>query len=301
MVQLMKPLLPLLHFNSALLCLTPLFIALSVVSCAAPDASPAVRGFANPVGLQLYSLRDQFKDDVPGTLDKVRAFGFRQVELAGTYGLSAEVFRAMLDERGLKPVAAHFGYERYRDDVEGIAAEAKVLGVDYVGCAWIPTRPFDEKACREAIAVFNRAGEALARHHLKFYYHIHGYEFAPHGDGTFFDLMASETRPEWVRFQMDIFWAVHAGQDPVKLFEAYGNRWELTHLKDMRRGTPTGLFTGHSEVTNDVALGTGTIDYVAVLRAAQKAGVKWHFIEDESPTVEQQIPVSLTYLKNVSW
>jgi sugar phosphate isomerase/epimerase len=298
----MKQPLPILVSSPSLLSVAgALMLALGVLPCPATDTAPAVQGSANSVGLQLYSLRDQFKQDVPGTLDKVRAFSFRNVELAGTYGLPAETFRAMLDERGLKPIAAHFGYERYRDDVDGIAAEAKALGVDYVGCAWIPMRPFDEKACREAIAVFNQAGEALARHNLKFYYHIHGYEFAPFANGTLFDLMAKETNPDWVRFQMDIFWAVHAGQDPVKLFEAHGSRWELTHLKDMRRGTPTGLFTGQSDLTNDVPLGKGVIDYVAVLRAAQKAGVKWHFIEDESPTVEQQIPVSLTYLKNVSW
>jgi len=300
--QLMKPPLSMMPSPSALVCsASALFIALGVLPCVAADTAPVAQGFTNPVGLQLYSLRDQFKDDVPGTLDKVREFGFQNVELAGTYDLPAETFRAMLDERGLKPVAAHFGYERYRDDVEGVAAEARALGVEYVGCAWIPMRPFDEKACREAIDVFNRAGETLARYNLKFYYHIHGYEFVPHNDGTLFDLMVQETRPDCVRFQMDVFWAVHAGQDPVKLFERHGRRWELTHLKDMRRGTPTGLLTGQSDVANDVALGQGIIDYVAVLRAAGEAGVAWHFIEDESPSVEQQIPVSLSYLREVSW
>jgi sugar phosphate isomerase/epimerase len=100
---------------------------------------------------------------------------------------------------------------------------------------------------------------------------------------------------------MDIFWIVHPGQDPVKLLEKYQGRWSLTHLKDMRKGTPTGLLTGHTDVTNDVALGTGIIHCAPILRAAKKAGVKWHFLEDESPSVEQQIPVSLRYLKTVKW
>ena len=160
--------------------------------------------------------------------------------------------------------------------------------------------PFDEKTCREAAAVFNRAGEALAKHGIKFFYHTHGYEFLPYGNGTLFDLMMAETKPEYVRFEMDVFWIVNPGQDPVKLLEKYGNRFDLMHVKDMKRGTPGG-FTGHSDVTNNVVLGQGIIDWSAVFRAAKKAGVKWYFIEDESPSSVTQIPQSLSYLKKLRY
>jgi sugar phosphate isomerase/epimerase len=100
---------------------------------------------------------------------------------------------------------------------------------------------------------------------------------------------------------MDIFWVVFPNQDPVKLFEKYGSRWELVHLKDMKKGTQTGPLTGSSDVRNDVALGTGLMDMPAILKAAKKAGVKWYFIEDESPTSEQQIPQSLRYLEQVKF
>ena len=258
--------------------------------------------FSGPIGLQLYSLRDQFAKDVPATLDQVRTFGFEFVELAGTYNLAPEKFKELLDRRGLKPVSGHFPFERYRDDVEGIARDAKALGLRYVGCAWIPHNdPFDEKTCREAAAVFDRAGEALAKQGLRFFYHTHGYEFQPHGDGTLFDLLMAGTKPEFVRFEMDVFWIVHPGRDPVKLLEKYGGRFELMHVKDMRKGTPTGLLTGHSDVANDVALGTGLLDWPAILNAARKAGVKWYFIEDESPTSVQQIPQSLRFLETVKF
>jgi sugar phosphate isomerase/epimerase len=85
------------------------------------------------------------------------------------------------------------------------------------------------------------------------------------------------------------------------MFDKYGNRFKLTHLKGMKDSTPTGLLTGKSDVTNDVPLGQGKIDLSAVLQAAQKAGVEWNFIEDESPLVEQQIPQSLRYLEQVKW
>lgn len=256
--------------------------------------------FKGPVGLQLYSLRDQFAKDVSGTLARARDFGFKYVELAGTYGHPPDQFRQMLAENGLQPVAGHFSFEKYRDDVEGIAREAKALGLKYVGCAWIPHRQaFDEQECREAIAVFNRAGEALARHGLKLFYHIHGYEFQPHGEGTLFDLMMAETHPKWVSYQMDVVWAVFPGQDPVRLLNRYGKRWTLMHLKDLKRGVATGALTGHTDVANNVPLGQGQVDWPALLRAAKRAGVKYYFIEDESPAVLEQIPQSLRYLEQV--
>lgn len=258
--------------------------------------------FKGPVGLQLYSLRGSFAKDVPGTLDKVKKLGFKYVELAGTYNLSPENFKQMLDQRGLVAVSAHFPYERFRDDVEGISKEAKILGLKYAGLAWIPHNgDFDEKTCREAISVFNKAGKALAKNGIKFFYHTHGYEFQKTADGTLFDLLMRETDPKNVKYEMDVFWIVHPGQDPVALFKKYPHRFELMHIKDMRKGTPTGLLTGHTDVNNDVALGTGIMNWPAILKAAKKEGVKYYFIEDESDSVEQQIPVSLHFLEQVKF
>jgi sugar phosphate isomerase/epimerase len=271
----------------------------SWASAATTGIGPSFKG---PVGLQLYSLRDQFGKDVPGTLDEVKRFGIRYAELAGTYGLSPEQFKAQLAARGIEPISAHFRYEEFRDNPETVALKAKALGLKYAGCAWIPHRgDFDEKTCRAAAAVFNQAGEVLARHGLKFFYHCHGYEFQPFGQGTLFDLLMSETKLKYVSYEMDIFWVVFPNQDPVKLFQKYGKRWELVHLKDMKKGTPTGALTGGTDVKNDAALGAGQMDLPAILRAAKKAGAKWYFIEDESPWSEQQIPQSLRYLEQVKF
>jgi sugar phosphate isomerase/epimerase len=290
--------------GSLLTLVGPLALVSLAASAANPTAAQTGSGasFKGPVGLQLYSLRDMFAKDVPAALARARDFGITHVELAGTYNLAPAAFKKMLDDHGLKPIAGHFPYERFRDDVEGIARDAKALGLQYAGLAWIPHEGvFNEKTCREAIAVFNRAGEALAKHGLKFYYHQHGYEFQPYGQGTLFDLMMSETKPKYVAFEMDIFWVVFPAQDPVKLFQKYGKRWELVHLKDMKKGLQTGDLSGHSDVTNDVALGAGQMNMPAILRAAKAAGVKWYFIEDESPSVIQQVPQSLRYLEQARW
>lgn len=258
--------------------------------------------FKGPIGLQLYSLRADFAKDVPGTLQKVPAYGIKNVELAGTYNLSPAEFKAMLAANKLKPVSGHFPYDRYRDDLEAVVRDAKALGLQYAGCAWIPHQgDFDEKECRDAIAVFNRAGEALSKKGIKFFYHTHGYEFQPYGSRTLFDLLVEETKPGFVNYEMDVFWIVHPGQDPVKWLHKYPKRWVLMHVKDMKKGTPTGLLTGSSDVKNDVAIGTGTMDWPAILKAAAKAGVKYYFIEDESPAAAEQIPQSLRYLETVKW
>lgn len=263
-----------------------------------PGIGPSFKG---PIGLQLYSLRNEFAEDVAATLKRVQSYGIKYVELAGTYDIPPAKFKEMLDAHGLIPVSGHFPFERYRNDIAGIAADAKALGVQYVGCAWIPHEDtFDEADCRDAIAVFNRAGEGLAKHGLKFFYHNHGYEFRPYKQGTLMDLMMAETKPQFVRYQMDVFWVVHPGHDPVKLLEKYGNRWVLMHVKDMKKGVQ-GDLSGKSDVRNDVVLGTGQVNWPAVLRAAEKAGIQYYFIEDESPGAAEQIPQSLRYLESVKW
>lgn len=287
-------------FVSPHLCAAFLAAALFASGCKNAPWEASHGNFHGRVGLQLYSLRDQFKKDVPGTLDEVKRFGIKYVELAGTYDMNPDQFKSELAARGLVAIGAHFPFERYRDDVQGVVRDAKALGLKYAGCAWIPHEgDFNEKTCRDAAAVFNRAGDALAKEGIKFFYHTHGYEFQPFAGGTLFDLLLKETNPRTVAYEMDIFWIVHPGQNPAALLEKYPTRFELMHLKDMRKDTPTGLLTGHTDVRNDATLGTGKIDLPGTLRAAQKAGIKYYFIEDESPWSEQQIPQSLEYLHDL--
>src|SRR5687768_7972831 len=177
--------------------------------------------FTGPLGLQLYSLRDSFKKDVPGSLDKVKNFGFQTVELAGTYGMPADQFLELLKARGLSAVSAHFQYDPLKKDIAAQVAEAKKLGVKFVACPWIPHEigSFGEPDSKRAAADFNTWGEAFKKEGITFCYHVHGYEFRPVSDGsteTFFDVLARETKPEFVSFEMDVFWVVQPGADPVK-------------------------------------------------------------------------------------
>jgi sugar phosphate isomerase/epimerase len=279
-----------------------LALALTHRPAAAGDVGTSA-DFKGPTGLQLYSLRDmQSAKGVTAVLDQARAYGFKYVELSGRGKLTPAEYKAELDRRGLVPIGTMFPYERLRDDIEGICREVKDLSLLYVGCAWIPHKgPFDEKTCRAAAAVFNQAAAALAKHGIRFFYHTHGYEFQPHAQGTLFDLLAAETDAKTVFFEMDVLWVVLPGQDPVKLLEKYPERWRLMHLKDLKKGVPLGNHSASTALTNDVAIGAGQVDWTGLLRAAQKVGVQYYFIEDESPHAVEQIPQSLRFLESIRW
>jgi len=261
--------------------------------------------FKGPLGLQLYSLRDSLKTDVPGTLDKVKAFGFTTVEgYSGMPGGDAAAQKALLAERAIVPISGHFSYEALKKDPAPAVAAAKTLGLKYAGVAWIPHEvgSFGEADVKRAVADFHVFGEAFKAAGIQFFYHVHGYEFKPVAEGateTFFDMLARETKPELVSFEMDVFWVFQPGADPAALLKKYGSRWVLMHVKDMRKGARRGVFTGKAPLTDDVAVGTGQINWPEVLKAAKNAGVKHYFIEDESPTVLDQIPQTLSYLQGL--
>ena len=282
-------------------------LAVLMAGCAGTSsgtASPEAGGndAARP-GLQIYSLRGLIGEKGPKAgLDQARDFGFTTLELAGTYNLKPAEFLALLKERGLTPLSCHFSWDRWKNDPEGVAAEAKALGLDQAGCAWANHKdPFVEAQARDVIQVFNKAGAATKKLGIRFFYHLHGFEFVKHGDGTLADLLISGTDPDLVSFQMDVLWVYFPGQDPASWLLKYPGRWCSMHLKDLRKGIERGPLTGKTDVRNDVPLGTGQVDWPAVLAAAKKSGVKYYFIEDESPDVLTQIPVTLQFLKNVKF
>ena len=253
-----------------------------------------------PVGLQLWSLREYLPKDLPGTLAKVHAMGFRDVEGAGLWGHALPEFRAALDKAGLRCRSTHIGFERLRDDTAGALKEVKALGAGAVVCAWIPHgKALTRDDALKAAEVFNRFGKAAREAGLRFGYHCHGYEFVPSPEGTLFDTLAKAADPALVAFQIDVFHAYHGGADPARLIEAHRGRVTSLHLKDLKKGVTVVPGTGLAEPEVDVPVGTGQIDYPAVLRAAKKAGVSMYFVEDESRDPLGHIPQSVAYLESV--
>ena len=266
--------------------------------CGVPFASLAQN--MPPVGLELYSLRDQFPKDVPGTMAKVKAMGIKYVEVAGTYGLSDGEFKKLLDANGLKAIGTSGEFDQLQKDVKPIVQNAKALGAKYVVCFWIPHNgdEFTLEDVKKAVTVFNKAGKELKANGLSLAYHPHGYEFRPHEGGTLFDYLVKNLDPQYVNFEMDVFWVKHPGQDPVALLKKYPGRFKLMHLKDRKPGT-AGNQNGKADVETNVVLGQGDVGIADIVKQAKKAGVEYMFIEDESSRSEKQIPQSLAFLKTV--
>jgi sugar phosphate isomerase/epimerase len=284
-------------------------LAASVLARPWDDAAGASAGgdlarpFKAGLGLQLYSLRHRFKaGDVDGALALTQKWGFTAVETGVPAGMTAAAYSDRLKAYRLAVMGTGVDFKALASDPGPAIDEAHVLGAPHVMCAWIPhEKTFTLADVDKAAAAFNAGGKKLKAAGLTFMYHIHGYEFVagPSGQGTLFDALAQRTDPDVVKFEMDVFWAVRGGADPVQLFGRYPGRFVATHVKDIAKGTPLGDSTGTAPEETNVPIGQGHIAWADVFRAAEKAGVSWHIIEDESPTVEQQVPVSLRYLADL--
>ncbi len=255
--------------------------------------------FSQEIGVQFYTFREQFKKDVPGTLQLIAKMGIKEVEGGGSYGLPDAEFKEMLKKNGLKIISVGADFDELAKDPQKAVDEAKKYGAKYVMCAWVPhAKEFTIDDAKKAVEVFNTAGKLLAANGIKFCYHAHGYEFRPYGDSNLFDYLMKELNPKYVNFEMDVFWMKHPGQDPVALLEKYPHRFLLMHLKDRKPGTP-GNLDGNADVESNVVLGSGDVGIAAIMKAAKKAGVEHYFIEDESSRSVEQVPQSLAYLKTL--
>ncbi|HET6569390.1 MAG TPA: sugar phosphate isomerase/epimerase [Rhodothermales bacterium] len=261
--------------------------------------------FEGPLGLQLWSVRRAMRQDVPGTLQKVHDWGFREVELAGTYGMSARQFRQLLDSTGLNATSMHVSYELMRDSLDKVLNQAETLGVRYVGVPWLPHpegQPLTVAEAHEIAANFNTWGRAARDRGLTFFYHTHGYEFVPDESGAVpFDVLMKETEPDLVTYQLDVFHVALPGQDPAALLRKYPDRWQLLHLKDLKKGVPTTDQSGAAPASEMVPVGSGQIDWPEVLRTAQEVGVKEYYVEDESDDPMNNIPASIHYMETVAY
>jgi sugar phosphate isomerase/epimerase len=262
--------------------------------------------FKGPLGLQLYSLRETFKKDPTAAFDRTQELGFKYAELYAAIPLPPDKTKAELAAHEVEIIGGHFGYEDLKKDLPGAVQKAQALGFKYAGVAWIPhgIGNFGEEDVKKAAADFEMFGKAFKAAGIQFFYHTHGYEFRPVSEGaseTFFDHLMQQTDPDLVKFEMDVFWVYLPGADPAQLLAKYPGRWALMHLKDMRKGAVRGVFTGKAPLTDDVPIGTGQIDWPTILKQAAKSGVKYYFIEDESPTVNDALPVSIKYLENVKF
>lgn len=249
-------------------------------------------------GVVSYTFRNQFKADMPGTFDQVKALGITDIEMSNLFGQTPAKIRELMDARGISCSSYGAPYNDVLKKTDEVAAVAKTLGAKYVRVSLPSSKTaFDKAQATQRAAEMNAMGKQLReKHGLTFVLHNHGMEFAPEGNGTLYDFIHEQTRPEDVSFELDVLWAYLPGADPVAIFEKYGARIPLMHVKDVRKGLPRTW--GHKyDSDNDVTLGTGQLDQAAIFAAAKKAGVKHFYLEDESTHSLTQVPLSIAYLK----
>jgi sugar phosphate isomerase/epimerase len=252
------------------------------------------------IGIQLYSFRNEIPKDVPGMLSNISEMGFQYIEGGGTYNLSMEAYKELLQKNNLQLISLGAGFEELEKNINAVIDKAAFFGSKYVMCSWVPHNgdKFTIEDAEKAVRVFNNAGKSLKEKGIHFVYHAHGYEFQPYKEGTFFDYFLSGMNPEYANFQMDVFWFKHSGQDPAAYLLKYPNRFLTLHLKDREKGIEGNVF-GRADVESNVVLGTGDVDIKSVMLAAKKVGIKYAFIEDESSRSITQVPQSISYLNSL--
>ncbi|MEX0944771.1 MAG: TIM barrel protein [Balneolaceae bacterium] len=239
-------------------------------SCASAETEYA------PFGLQLYTLRDVIGDDPEGIITQVAEFGYKQIESyegrQGIFwGMGNTGFKQFMDDLGVSMVSTHANvFQDFEQKVEQLAE----IGVPYIVCPFVgPQESID--AYKEMAATFNGLGEIANNAGIKFAYHNHAYTFEEMDGQVPHAIMMDETDPNLVEFQMDIYWVVAGGHDPIEWIRRYPNRFTMSHVKDM------GSMNGENE---SVVLGTGSLDFPTILQAGRENGMVYNIVEQEAYT-----------------
>ncbi len=259
----------------------------------APSPQPlAPRRKLDRIGLQLYTVRHEMEHDFEGTLAQVASAGYREVEFAGYFGKSPQEVRAMLDRHGLSAPAAHQG-SIAPDQWRAALDAAHVIGHRYLVVPWIPAedrRTLD--AYRLVAHTFNQAAAQAREAGIQFAYHNHDFEFVPMEGRLPYDVLIAETDPKLVQLEIDLYWIIKGGQDPLAYFARWPGRVPLVHVKDSA-GPPDHKM---------VDVGAGTIDFKRIFGQRDQAGIRHFFVEhDQPPDAFASIRASCNYLKRLEF
>jgi sugar phosphate isomerase/epimerase len=248
------------------------------------------------VGLQLYTVRDAMAKDVPGTLERVAQIGYKEVEFAGYFNHSPHEIHEMLEKYKLSAPSSHVAYPADAAAWHKTLEEAKTVGHQYVTIAWTPEEKRKGPDAYKRVADdFNKAGAAAKKAGLQFAYHNHDYELASTGEGPLpLDVLFESTDPALVTFEMDLYWMVHGGADPLAYMKKYPGRVSMVHVKDAK-ADPQHTMT---------AVGQGSIDFPKIFAydAAHGSHIKHAFVEHDQPEDPfASIKTSYEYLAKMNY
>lgn len=280
--------------------------ALSMLGCA-PEPEPVVEApppgppLGMPIGVQLYTVRNECEKDFEGALKRIAEIGYKQVEVYDFYGRTAADVKKLLDANGLKAPSGHWMLPVLRKNLKQAIEDAKTIGCEYmIMPILMPNERRNLNDYRRHAETFNKIGKACKEAGIQFGYHNHNFEFQEFDGVTAFDELMSKTDPDVVKIELDCYWVTRAGKDPVDYFKKYAGRVHLLHIKDAMQDAPvsTELDEGRGYFTE---IGRGKIDWARIFGNATEAGVRHYFVEqdqwDGSPF--DSIQVSHDYLMNL--
>ena len=269
-------------------------LGLALPSCRPTSASPPRRRLRR-IGLQLYTLRSEMQRDLPGTLARVAEIGYQEVEFAGYFGRTPADIRALLEQNHLTAPSSHVGFPDLGDGWARTLDDAKAVGHTFVTVPWIAEEARrDADGYRRVADVFNRAARQARDKGLRFAYHNHDFEFRPTAGLVPFNILLEQTDPTLVDFEMDLYWVVKGGHDPVEYFDKYPRRFAMVHVKDAT-AAPERRMTD---------VGKGTIDFRRIFAndAEHGASIQHFFVEyDEPPDPMASVRVSHDYLAQLEY
>lgn len=242
----------------------------SVAALAAMGVAP--KAFAKettrPLGVQLYTVRNQVGTDLDGTLQVIRKIGYETVEtFVAEYKMSAQDLRSAIEKAGLKATSAHFGY----NDFDARLDYGKQLGIELIVCSMVPlTIANSADGYKRGADQYNQWGAKAKSMGMKFGFHNHNVEFNEFGGKTGLEILLENTDPALVHWQMDCYWVAQSGHDPVAMLRKYGNRINSLHVKDRKPGATVTLETGPKSAFF-TEVGNGTMDWKDILRLSRNA------------------------------
>lgn len=227
------------------------------------------------IGLQLYTIRDIFSKDPFGTLGQVAKIGYREVEFGGGgyEGMDHAMLRRTMDKLGLTAPSVHIGYDALLQRFDQSVTMAKTLGATTVVLPYMTDEHRNEAGWTAALPNFNRFATDLKKAGLGFAYHNHDFEFTTKPGGvSLYERLLKETDPALVKLELDLYWALHAGENLTTLIERLSQRISAYHVKDMRPDRSMA------------AVGAGTVDFAALFKLKGSAGVRHFYVEnDQAP------------------
>ncbi len=251
----------------------------------------------NSFGIQLWSVKEALAKDTMGVLTHLSKCGYKKIEsFEGEkgifWGMTNTEFKKRMDALGMKLVSAHCDTS---NNFEQKAADAAAIGMKYLICPYKGAQPSIDHY-KKIADEFNTCGEIAKKHGIKFAYHNHDYSFVPMNGQVPQDVMMNNTNKDTVDYEMDMYWTVAAGVDPLAYMDKHPGRFKLVHVKDM-----TKLANGEHE---SCVIGKGTIDYKNMLSKVAKRGVKHMIVEQESYTGTNELDAAkddAAYMKTLKW